>query len=391
LYELYYLILMSEQQARVLAIDRAFLNDIIRLGGTGIQRCYQCGTCTAICPLSEEYGIIPSRKVIKYVQLGLKERATSTIAPWLCFQCGDCTDKCPKEADPSEILMALRRYTIQRFSWGRIASVFYSKVGLTVAYIVLSAFLALLMYFFHGKLALDRVDIYSFISYDTIHWAGLIVGVFVALSAIANVIIMYLSFKRGLPATSTASASAGSWVKGILASFFIDTLTQIKLFRCGGGLRSATARYIAHLSLFWGFAGLFLTTAFGHFIPDLLGIEVPWIYPRVSGIIFGLVLLYGTCYFIYKRLKGDEPFVKYSYFTDWAFLVLMLGTCVTGFITTLFLHLGMPMETYIAYAIHLIFLFDLLVTAPFTKFMHAIYRPFAIAIFRAYGGATEII
>lgn len=370
--------------AEVLTIDREFIDKIVSLGGQGIYKCYQCGTCTAICPLSDEYGIVPSRKIIKYAQLGLKDKITSSIIPWLCFQCGDCSDKCPKEADPSEVMMAMRRYTIQSYSWGKLASIFYSKTGITIAFIILSMFLAVIMALFHGPMVTDYVDIYSFISYDVIHNAGLVIAIFVILSALANIGTMYLSFKKGV-----SSKPKGSWMRSAITTFFSDTLLQVKYLKCGGNV----AKYIAHMCLFWGFIGLFLTTVFGHFVPHMLGIETKttpelgfWIYPRVIGIIFGILLLYGSIYFIYKRIEGKETFVKYTYFTDWVFLGLMFLTGLSGFITTLFLHMNIAMATYLAYALHLIFVFDLLITAPFTKFAHAIYRPFAIMIYKVYGG-----
>ncbi|MEM3589275.1 MAG: hypothetical protein QXE25_05480, partial [Nitrososphaerota archaeon] len=46
---------------------------IIRLGGDGIMKCYQCGSCTAICPISEDY-LISFRRSIKYAQLGLDKK-----------------------------------------------------------------------------------------------------------------------------------------------------------------------------------------------------------------------------------------------------------------------------------------------------------------------------
>lgn len=370
---------------RSLMMDYDMINDIIKLGGEGIRKCYQCGTCTAICPLSEEYGIIPPRRMIKYVQLGLKDKIVSSIAPWLCFQCGDCSESCPKEADPSELMMVLRRYTIQKYSWGGVASIFYSKIKSIFTITILSILLAVLMFMFHGNMTIKYVDIYSFISYDAIHYAGLAIGVFVVLSALANMSIMYLSIKRGVKSPETN----GNWGSSLITAFFSDTLFQVKYLKCGGN----TNRYIAHLSLFWGFTGLFLTTILGHFIPDILGIETKttlsmgfWIYPRIAGIVFGILILFGTSYFIYKRIEGKETFVKYSRFTDWMFLILMFVVGLTGFITTLFLQLNMAIPTYIAYALHLIFVFDLLVIAPFTKFAHAIYRPLAIVIYKVYGG-----
>jgi hypothetical protein len=48
---------------------------------------------------------------------------------------------------------------------------------------------------------------------------------------------------------------------------------------------------------------------------------------------------------------------------------------VTGF-----MYAELPWPTYISLVVHLMVAFDLIVMLPFTKFAHALYRPFAIWI-----------
>jgi quinone-modifying oxidoreductase, subunit QmoC len=100
--------------------------------------------------------------------------------------------------------------------------------------------------------------------------------------------------------------------------------------------------------------------------------------PRGLGIVAGLALTYGTAYFIYKRFEGKEEYASYSHFTDWTFLLLLLLVGVTGFLLDLFMFADFPLAAYVTYTVHLIAVFNLLVTAPFTKFVHALYRPLAL-------------
>jgi quinone-modifying oxidoreductase subunit QmoC len=86
---------------------------------------------------------------------------------------------------------------------------------------------------------------------------------------------------------------------------------------------------------------------------------------------------------MYKRLKKDEVFSAFSQFSDWTFLILLFFGGLTGFLVTSFLYAGWAEATYVALVIHLMFSFDLLITMPFTKFAHAIYRPFALWIVTA--------
>jgi nitrate reductase gamma subunit len=58
-------------------------------------------------------------------------------------------------------------------------------------------------------------------------------------------------------------------------------------------------------------------------------------------------------------------------------LLLLLLVGVTGFLLDLFMLADLPLAAYVTYTVHLIAVFNLLITAPFTKFVHALYRPLA--------------
>src|SRR5881396_2641757 len=64
---------------------------IIGLDAHDLSVCYQCGTCTAVCPISTADNPFP-RKEMMWVQWGLKERALGNASIWLCHQCGTCND-----------------------------------------------------------------------------------------------------------------------------------------------------------------------------------------------------------------------------------------------------------------------------------------------------------
>ena len=109
-------------------------------------------------------------------------------------------------------------------------------------------------------------------------------------------------------------------------------------------------------------------------MPAALAHEVP----RGLGIVAGLALTYGSVYFIYKRFEGKEEYASYSHLSDWTFLLLLLLVGVTGFLLDLFMFADFPLAAYVTYAVHLLAVFNLLITAPFTKFVHALYRPLAL-------------
>ncbi len=362
------------------------LDEIVRLGGKSVTICYQCGSCTAICPLSE-YFDTSFRKSIKYVQLGLTDLINSDLTPWLCYQCGECNDSCPREAYPGEIMMALRRYKIITNSIGRIARIFYDRLGLAVSLILLSLLALFGILFFIGPVNISYVDIYSFIPYDFIHNAGLVLGIIVGISVIYNILLMYRDFKSHYITGFYADGynrGVGMWLKEFFSILVNEVMVQRLFNRCDGN----KWRYVAHLSLFWGFTGLFISTSI-HYIVDLSGIHIDVIYPRLIGIVSGILLIYGTIYHIYKRLRRNESRFKYTYASDWVFLILLFFVGVTGFLTTIYIYMDLAIATYLMYGLHVILVFDLLIIAPFTKFMHALYRPFALLFYKMYVGGVE--
>jgi ferredoxin len=355
-------------------------SEVIRLGGTGLNICYQCGSCTAICPISD-YFDISFRRTIKYVQLGLDEHISADLSPWLCYQCGECNDTCPREAYPGEIMMALRRYKTIKDSIFGVSRFLYSGGRLIISILILSLLAAVGILFNMGPLDLGGVDIYSFMPYHFVHDAGIVLAFIIGVSVLVNIYSMYRGFRDMAIYNNSYRPHILDWVRGFISIIKGEALTQGLFTKCS----DSRGRYLAHLSLFYGFLGLFIATSL-HYVDDLTGIYIDVVYPRTIGIVSGLFLMYGTIYYIYKRLRGDSSNFKFSYITDWVFLLLLFLVGITGFLTTLFLYMGWPMATYVMYGAHLITVFDLLVLAPFTKFMHSLYRPFAILLYNLYYG-----
>jgi len=81
--------------------------------GEKVRHCYQCGKCSAGCPISFQMDYLPNQ-IIRMVQLGMEEQVLSSRTIWLCVSCLTCTVRCPREIDIAEIMDYLRRRAYKR-------------------------------------------------------------------------------------------------------------------------------------------------------------------------------------------------------------------------------------------------------------------------------------
>lgn len=84
-----------------------------RLGEDLAFKCFNCGTCAAVCPLVHEH--FP-RRMIRYLQLGAEDLILKNADQlWRCLHCGLCSRTCPRQADPGEIVLGLKQFVIDHW------------------------------------------------------------------------------------------------------------------------------------------------------------------------------------------------------------------------------------------------------------------------------------
>jgi len=74
--------------------------------------CYQCGKCSAGCPMAAEMALAPH----DLMRLVARERALEACAAdslWLCLTCETCSARCPTGADPAAVIDTLREVAVR--------------------------------------------------------------------------------------------------------------------------------------------------------------------------------------------------------------------------------------------------------------------------------------
>ncbi len=75
--------------------------------GIDLTNCYQCGKCSAGCPMASAMDYSP-RQIIRMLQLGLADQALRSRSIWLCASCETCATRCPRDVDVAKVMDILR-------------------------------------------------------------------------------------------------------------------------------------------------------------------------------------------------------------------------------------------------------------------------------------------
>ena len=89
-----------------------FSESITEKSGEILNNCYQCGKCSAGCPITFAMDILPHH-IIKMTQLGLEEKVLTSRTIWLCAACETCGTRCPNKIMLSPIMDALRQRALK--------------------------------------------------------------------------------------------------------------------------------------------------------------------------------------------------------------------------------------------------------------------------------------
>ena len=365
--------------ATLIQPDLEFKRAIIGLDAHDLTACYQCGTCSAVCPISSADNPFP-RKEMVWVQWGLKARVLGNPSIWMCHQCGTCNTYCPRDAKPANVMAALRDYSIAhyavpQFMGKALNDPMYLPLLFAVPAVIFGAVLAWL-----GNLTALPEGRIVFSKFIPIMYIEVIFMLAIALTAIGEV-VAGVRYWRAMDAQAGRNGQ-DPWRH--VVPTVLEILRHTKFRLCNAepaGTRETYKGHLhaTHLLIFYGFLGLVITTTSVGIGIYGFGYLTPWPFwhpVKILGNVSGAAVIIALCVFLWRRIADSTRAGKSTY-SDWLFLAILLLTTLTGFFCQ-WLRLADLRVAYPMYFVHLLLIFFLLVYVPYSKFAHLVYRTVAM-------------
>lgn len=369
-------------------VDSTLLPQLKEYGAVNLEACFNCGNCTAICPLTDDAHLFP-RNMIRYVQLGLKDRLLQSTDPWLCYYCGECSQTCPKSAEPAETMMSLRRWlTAQYDRSGHSAKLYTSEKAVAKAILspALLSLVALVLYHvFTGyrNIITDQVALNAFAPVMIVWAVVLLHGLYLGYRMISGVFGMFRNVMG--PILEEGKIPLRIYLQEF-KEFVLHLFTQKRWRDCNDN----QPHWLNHLLMISGYA-IMLALILGL----LWWFQTDEIYPiyhpqRWLGYYATIVLIYGSIVALAGRIRKKEQIHRFSHPTDWLFPSFILIGAVTGILVHAFRYAGWPWPTYVLYVIHIMVMVAMLDTeVGVGKWAHLFYRPMAMYLERVKQRALE--
>jgi quinone-modifying oxidoreductase subunit QmoC len=401
-------------QAERVKPDLQFVKELQKVGGESLKKCYQCATCSVVCPISPADDPYP-RKEMVWAQWGLKDRLVNDIDIWLCHNCGDCSDLCPRGAKPGDLLAALRNMAYRKLVQPTIIGTWMSSPVFLPILVAIPAVIYLLIWIAragqlgtafplftatdHGyEVAKGGDVIYGGLfpgdyTIDTIFGA---VAVLVILAFWGGIRKMLKAFEE-MPKTFVVGQKAQPCFWECLWETIKHEVALHSRFKQCGDDESTQTRVNGHMLTFYAFIMLFIVTsavAVGHWGGRIPGLDflhamgatpMPVYNPiKILALVGGVLLIIGLAKLTKRRLNLDEDKHGSNYY-DWYLLGVIWVIAVTGLLCVVLRWAGIAVLAYPCYYIHLISVFMLIAYLPWSKLGHMVYRTVALAYARKIG------
>jgi quinone-modifying oxidoreductase subunit QmoC len=370
--------------------DLQFIKDLQAAGGESLKKCYQCATCSVVCPLSPEDNPYPRKEMI-WAQWGLKDKLVGDLDMWLCHNCGTCSDMCPRGAKPADLMAAMRNMAYQNIAQPRFMGKAMSSPKYLPVLIAIPAVIFLIIWGFTTGLRIPEGEIL---------WRNVFPIIVIDLVFVPTFFAMVGIFAYGVfSLIKTFNDSPGAPVGGISVLNVLksswgvlkDEILAHKRFKeCG---KDNTDRFYGHLGIFFAFIGLFIVTAYvatAYWVAVFTGLDhlkTPlslWDPFKILANVASIALIVGLVLVTKRRLNLDDAKYQSSYY-DWYLLGVVWAVTLTGIFTQLLRLADVPAVAFPMYYLHLVSVFMLFAYLPWSKLAHLVYRTVALGYARAIG------
>ena len=379
--------------------DLDFIRSLAGRGGNLLKQCMQCGTCSGTCDITPDAEPFPRREMA-WAVWGLKDRLLGSPNVWLCHQCNDCSKNCPRGARPGDVLAAVRQECVEHYAVPHVLGTWVNRpYGLPLLLGIPTALLTLALAVrdpIEKTLGISRPTddrlLYAYSGFFP-HW---LLNTFFAFFGILTLLALMtgvVRFWRAMAAAVPVDRS-GVAAPGLVRSIGV-TLKRIILHEKFAQCTEARSRHVSHLCVFFGFVALSLVTIWvitARYNPLIrddfvypFGFWNPWKLLANAG---GVALLVGCLLMARERLRDNAHASAGNYF-DWALISGLLLVTLTGFATEVLHYVRLEPHRHIAYFVHLVFVFTVLMYLPYSKLAHLAYRATAMVFVEHSGRNGE--
>jgi quinone-modifying oxidoreductase subunit QmoC len=406
--------------------DLKFVKELQEVGGDSLKKCYQCATCSVVCPLSPADNPYP-RKEMVWAQWGLKDRLVNDIDIWLCHNCGTCSTLCPRGAKPGDLLAALRNMAYRNLApLPIIGKLMSSSSGLLPLAAIPAVIFGVIWAIMASKLGTmfptfewdAHAHDWKAVEDGVVAFGGLFSGDYIIdpifTSAFFFMIIMFFLGARNMlkgfeaqPKTFIVGRKKEpSMIAALINTVQYEILQHTQFLDCNkeDADELDIKRATGHRWLMFAFIFLLVVTAIvsgGHWsgwllrklgvdglaaIADIFGhTPMPWFHPvKLLAFVASGLGIYGLLAVTKRRVNLDQAKQSSSWY-DWYLLTLIWTIFLSGVGALVFRLLGAALLAYPLYYVHLISVFMLFAYLPWSKLGHLVYRTVALSYAKKIG------